>query len=87
LKKLLAKIKSNDPIEVICVVGQPLIDWNEPDGREESDKTLAAKNIRVVLYNELIQNAHKAYSDFLSKKQDAGRVLDIIRSIDASEII
>jgi len=87
LKKLLAKIKSNDPIEVICVVGQPLSDWGEPQGRDESDKTLAAKNIRVTMYNELIDNAHKAYSDFLSKKQDAGRVLDIIKSIDASEIM
>jgi hypothetical protein len=83
----LAKINSNDPIEVICVVGQPLTDWNEPQGAEESAKTLAAKNIRVVMYNQLIQNAHKAYSDFLAKKQQAGRVLEIIKSIDASEII
>lgn len=87
LKKLLAKTGSNDPIDVICVVGQPLTDWNEPQGAEESAKTLIAKNIRVIMYNQLIQNAHKAYSDFLSKKRETGRVLEIIKSIDASEIM
>jgi hypothetical protein len=87
LKKLLIKVKSKDPIEIVCVVGQPLKDWDEPDGREESAETLAAKNIRVVLYHELIQNAYKAYSDFLQKKKEAGRVLDLIMSIDAADLL
>jgi hypothetical protein len=84
LKKLLAATNRDEPIEIICVIGQPLKDWSEPKGRE---KMLSAKNARVVMYQQLIDNAYKAYSEFLEKRKDAGRVLAIIRSIDESEVI
>ncbi len=86
LKKLLRNLdRSNEPIEIICVVGQPLKDWDEPNGKEESAETLAAKNTRVVLYEELLENAYKSYQDFLVKKKEAGRVLNLIKSIDAAD--
>ncbi|MGB7987594.1 MAG: ATP-binding protein [Terracidiphilus sp.] len=88
LKKLLAATnRSNEPIDIICVIGQPLRDWSEPKGREESDAILKAKNARVMMYQQLINNAYKSYSEFLEKRKDAGRVLAIIQSIDESEVI
>lgn len=79
--------QENEPVEVVCVVGRELKDWSEPNGREESEKMLAAKGTRTVLYAELIQNAYKAYKAYVEKKKEAGKVYELIRSIDESDII
>ena len=72
-------------IEVVCVVGKDLTDWDEPDGREESAKMLSPKNIRVVTYLELINNAERAYQKFLEQNQRAGRLVRLLTAIDADE--
>jgi len=87
LRKLLnATGQKRAPIEVVCVVGRPLQDWeDEENGRDESARALDEKGIRVVMYQELIENAHRAYKSYLEKKQEAGRILKIIQSIDDQE--
>ncbi len=83
LKRILAEIGEQEPrIEVVCIVGRPLIDWDDPGGREESDRMLEAKRIRVVLYQTLIQNAYKAYSEFIDKDREIGKVQELIRRIE-----
>ena len=59
--------RGDEPIEFICVVGQPLRDWNNPDGRLMSRNTLYGAKARVVMYRELIDNALKAYRDYVEK--------------------
>ena len=88
LKKLLQTIgKGHEQVEVICIVGKPLEDWEtEVGGREESAKVLAAKDIRVVLYDELLENAYKAYSSYLEKKKEAGRILKLMQSIEQADL-
>ena len=44
------------------------------------------KDTRVVLYQETLQNAYKAYADYLDKKKEVGRMLKVIESIDQSEL-
>lgn len=81
-------VKSGDPhprIEVVCVVGQDLKDWEAPNGRAESASVLASKNIRVVTYLELINNAERAYQQFLEENQRAGRLVRLLTAIDADE--
>ena len=81
-------VNSGEPhprIEVVCVVGKDLTDWDEPDGREESAKMLSPKNIRVVTYLELINNAERAYQKFLEQNQRAGRLVRLLTAIDADE--
>ena len=81
-------VNSGDPhprIEVVCVVGQDLKDWDAPSGREESASVLAPKNIRVVTYLELINNAERAYQQFLEENQRAGRLVRLLKAIDADE--
>lgn len=87
LRKLLnATGQKRAPIEVVCVVGRPLQDWeDEENGRDESARALEEKGIRVVMYQELIENAHRAYKSYLEKKQEAGRILKVIQSIDDQE--
>ena len=48
---------------------------------------LAAKGTRVVLYNRLIQSAYMAYKEYVDKKKEAGKVYELIRSIDENDII
>lgn len=86
LRRLLVNSGEHHPrIEVVCVVGEDLTDWDAPDGREESAKMLAPKNIRVVTYLELIHNAERAYQAFLEENQRAGRLVRLLTAIDAEE--
>lgn len=73
--------KSGEPVEFICVLGKPLRDWADPDGKPSSIRTLAGSEARVVMYNELIENAQQAYRDYMQRQQEAGRVYRLITSI------
>lgn len=78
--------KDNEPLEFICVVGRPLTDWSNPDGVNRSRDTLAGSKARVVMYQELIENAAKAYNDYTVAHQQAGRVYELIKTIEASYV-
>ena len=54
LQKLVWAAGKQEPVEVVCLVGKPLRQWEVPGGQEESRRTLAIRSIRVVLYDELI---------------------------------
>ena len=83
LRKLIQATGKNEPIEVVCIVGKPLKQWANPEQEEESRRLLSAKNIRVVLYQELIEDAYHSYEAFLEKHKEASRVFDLIQAIGA----
>ncbi len=86
LQKLLVETgQYHDPIEIVCVVGRKPTDWSEFNGRPTSDRILGAINARVVMYQQLIENAMRAYSDFTQKQDKAGRVYKLIREIEEWE--
>lgn len=78
--------KADEPLEFICVVGRPLTDWSNPDGANISKNTLAGSKARVVMYQELIENAAKAYNDYTVAHQQAGRVYELIKTIEESYV-
>ena len=82
LRKLIQETGKNEPIEVICIVGERLKQWETSEQEEESKRSLAAKNVRVVLYGELIEDAYRTYQAFLEKNKEAGRVYQLIKDID-----
>ena len=87
LRKLLEKSGDRHPnIDTVCVVGTALRDWETPARRKESEETLKAKDIRVVTYQELIENAYKAYNDFLNKSKKAGRIIGLLGRIEDVDI-
>lgn len=74
--------KGSEPLEVVCVVGNRLRDWDDSiTGEERSRDTLSASKARVVLYDELIENALQAYQDFVDRGGEAGRVYRLIQEI------
>ncbi len=81
-KVLAATDRSNEPLEVICVIGRPLRDWKEsPTGESRSRETLRANNARIVTYDALIDNALMAYQDYVDQGERAGRVYRLIQGI------
>ena len=78
--------RSNEPLEIVCVVGRKLRDWGEsPSGEERSRKSLRAQHARVVTYDGLIDNALQAYQDYVDRGQEAGRVYRLIQEISEQD--
>ena len=78
--------RSNEPLEIVCVVGRKLRDWGEsPSGEERSRESLRAQHARVVTYDGLIDNALQAYQDYVERGQEAGRVYRLIQEISEQD--
>lgn len=83
LRKVLKQQGEERPhIEVLCVVGREPSDWSELDGRKSSEEKLKPWGARVLLYNQLIDSAFRAYQDFINKSEEAGRIVRLLREID-----
>ena len=87
LRKLLDEAQESGSIEVICLVGTDLSDWETPERRQISEKSMDARNIRVITYQQLIRDAEASYQQYLEKSKDKGRIkklLDEIETFDDS---
>ena len=83
LKKILiAAGKGQEPIEIVCIVGKPPSDWIDPATEQESRDSLEKVHIRVVRYQELIEDSYSNYQAFLNKSDEVGRVYRLIRNIE-----
>ena len=72
LEELISASENKEPIEVICIVGKKLVEWEVNDDKMESSKrAMAIDNTRVVLYDDLIENASKNYTAYLEKSKEA----------------
>lgn len=82
LRKQLRAAKENGSIEAICLVGKELREWDEPERRQDSEKSLDAKNIRVITYQQLIKDAEASYRQYLEKRTEKGRIKKIMDEIE-----
>ena len=79
--------RAHEPLEMVCVVGRRLRDWDDsPTGEGRSRESLRALNARVVSYDELIENALQAYQDYLERGREAGRVYKLIQEISEQDV-
>lgn len=85
LKKQLKEANESDSIEIICLVGRELQDWYDSEARDESERSLAAKHIRVVTYQQMIKDAELQYQQYLEKDKDRGRIQKILDEIQEYE--
>ena len=87
LRKLLLKRKrENEPIEVVFLIGEPLTGWEDSGQRDEDSDALQQKNMRVLLYKELLDNAQRIYKEYLEKRKDKGRIMRLLTSIDEADL-
>lgn len=87
LRKQLREAKEDGSIEAVCLVGKELRDWDDAESRQEWEKALEAKHIRVITYKQLISEAGASYQKYREKSKDKGRIkklLDEIESFDSS---
>ena len=82
LRKQLAKLREEGSIECICLLGELPNGWDNPDARKEGESSLAAEQIRVVTYEQLISDAQKMYQSYLDKRKDKGRLIKLLEEID-----
>ena len=68
------------PIEVICLMGQNPTELDSDP--ERMRKMLATIPARVVLYDELLGNARRAYADYLEQHKKIDRLSAIFDAID-----
>lgn len=78
--------RGNEPFEFVFVVGKPLREWDSSDIEQRSRRTLSEWNARIVMYDELIDNALQAYQDYVNRKKEAGRVYELIKSIGTEDV-
>ena len=69
------------PIEAVCVVGKLPRGWNNLESRKKDELSLRAWSIRVMSYDELIDNAFSAYSKFIEASEDTDRLRRLIDKI------
>lgn len=86
LGKQLREAEESESIEAICLVGRELSDWETSERRQVSEKSMGARNIRVVTYQQLIKDAESSYRQYLEKKQDKGRIKKLLDEIEAFDI-
>ena len=82
LRKIVRAIGKNEPVEIVCLVGRQLVQWSDAEQRERSKKTMEQQNVRVVLYDELIEDAYRTYNSFLELRHEHGRVYRLVKNLE-----
>ena len=62
------------PIEGICLVGKLPLGWEDMSERGLDEESLRPRRIRVMTYDELINNAESAYAKFLEVTSDTKKL-------------
>ena len=82
LKALEKADRVHEPVEFICVLGTHLKEYHDPKGPETIEKRMKALDARIVYYDTLLDQASKAYQDYLDVAQKADRLAQLIKDID-----
>lgn len=86
LDKILENVgRGHESVEVVCVIGKDLTDWENSEGKLQTEKAGDVYDVRIIKYDELIDNAFKAYSKYLEKQEELDKTQEIIDSIEGLE--
>lgn len=72
----------HEEIECIFICGETPNSWIDIATKTKEQKALKEMNIRVLTYDELIQQSYNAYSEYINKERENGRILTILKEID-----
>ena len=73
---------AREPFEIICVLGMPVDNNNDPTHREQVTSSLKPWHARIVFYKELIENAYKAYNDYITANRQSQKLVDLMRQLE-----
>lgn len=81
IKKLLrARGEASPNIEVVFVIGQPIDEAANVD-RVKASMEAVAKGSRIVLYDQLIDGARRAYAEYLQKSYELDKLEKLVGSL------
>ena len=86
LSKVLAMQGSNEPVEIVLLLGKSPAGWDSPGEKERFIDVLKPYNARIVFYDELLENAYRAYDDYIQRKGDYDRLQAVIQAIDDFQV-
>ena len=69
------------PIEAVCIVGDLPRGWDKELTRNQDETSLSLYGIRVVTYDELIDNAYDAYGKFIAAYQSKGDLRELMNQV------
>ena len=72
----------HEPVEFVCLLGKPPVEYSNEGGKQTVKDILEAQNARYVNYDELLQNASDAYRDYTKKKKVVDRLDEVIKALD-----
>ena len=80
------------PTQAVCIVGSLPKGWSDERTRQTDEESLRLYGIRVITYDELIDNAFIAYGRFVEASQSKGELRNLMEQIrhfspDEPEII
>lgn len=73
------------PMEAVCIVGDLPQGWKDEETRKEDERSLEAYRIRVITYDELIDNAYVAYGKFIKASADGNKLQSLLNQIRTFE--
>lgn len=74
--------EEHEEIECIFICEKIPSSWMDTTTKTKEQKALKEMNIRVLTYDELIQQSYNAYKEYMNKEQENGRILTILKEID-----
>ena len=70
-----------EPLNAVCIVGKVPRSWKDPSERKRDEESLRPHSIRIITYEELINNAYSAYSKFISASEELRSLRNLIDKI------
>lgn len=82
MEKVLQDAGYGNSFEIICVLGKPVDSKKDADHREKVKNCLKPWHARVVYYSELIENAYRAYQEYLKANEQTQPLIEIMNQLD-----
>ncbi len=73
---------SNEPIEIVLLLGKEPQEWQDTVRKEKAVESLKLYNGRIVFYDQLLNDAYEAYKDYLEKRTVVDSLAKVIQAID-----
>ena len=70
--------------EILFVLGRPVDNNDSADNRELVSNILKQMNARMVYYKELIENAYKAYNEYIVANKQSQPLIDMFSKLESS---
>ena len=75
---------NNCAFEILFILGRPIDNDASLRNRELISELLKPLNARIVFYKELIENAFKAYSEYINANQKSQPIIDMFAQLEGS---